>query len=78
MSDAGYDVVVAGGGHHAMIIAPYLARAGLSVLVLDLPAIAAAGHGLLTAGVEGLPAELLEPFELPRRRFVSLRHRRGA
>jgi phytoene dehydrogenase-like protein len=35
MSDARYDVVVAGGGHHATIIAPYLARAGLSVLVLE-------------------------------------------
>ncbi len=35
MSDARFDVVVAGGGHHAMIIAPYLARAGLSVLVLE-------------------------------------------
>jgi len=35
MSDAHYDAVVAGGGHHAMIIAPYLARAGLSVLVLE-------------------------------------------
>ena len=35
MSDERYDAVVAGGGHHAMIIAPYLARAGLSVLVLE-------------------------------------------
>ena len=35
MSDARYDAVVAGGGHHAMIIAPYLARAGLTVLVLE-------------------------------------------
>src|SRR6516225_5396293 len=35
MSDARYDAVVAGGGHHATIIAPYLARAGLSVLVLE-------------------------------------------
>jgi beta-carotene ketolase (CrtO type) len=35
MSDARYDVVVAGGGHHAMTIAPYLARSGLSVLVLE-------------------------------------------
>jgi len=30
-----YDVVVAGGGHHATIIAPYLARAGMSVIVLE-------------------------------------------
>ena len=35
MADARYDAVVAGGGHHATIIAPYLARAGLSVLVLE-------------------------------------------
>src|SRR5512135_3056183 len=35
MSDARYDAVIAGGGHHATIIAPYLARAGLSVLVLE-------------------------------------------
>ena len=35
MSDARYDAVVLGGGHHGTIIAPYLARAGLSVLVLE-------------------------------------------
>ncbi|MGZ4229717.1 MAG: phytoene desaturase family protein, partial [Solirubrobacteraceae bacterium] len=35
MADARYDAVVVGGGHHATIIAPYLARAGLSVLVLE-------------------------------------------
>jgi beta-carotene ketolase (CrtO type) len=35
MSDARYDAIVAGGGHHGMIIAPYLARAGMSVLVLE-------------------------------------------
>jgi beta-carotene ketolase (CrtO type) len=35
MSDARYDAVVAGGGHHGTIIAPYLARAGMSVLVLE-------------------------------------------
>ncbi len=35
MSDARYDAVVVGGGHHGTIIAPYLARAGLSVLVLE-------------------------------------------
>jgi phytoene dehydrogenase-like protein len=35
MADARYDAVVIGGGHHGTIIAPYLARAGLSVLVLE-------------------------------------------
>ena len=35
MSDARYDAVVAGGGHHGTIVACYLARAGLSVLVLE-------------------------------------------
>ena len=35
MSDDRYDAVVLGGGHHATIIAPYLARAGMSVLVLE-------------------------------------------
>lgn len=32
---ARYDAVVLGGGHHATIIAPYLARAGLSVAVFE-------------------------------------------
>jgi beta-carotene ketolase (CrtO type) len=35
MADARYDAVVVGGGHHGTIIAPYLARAGMSVLVLE-------------------------------------------
>jgi beta-carotene ketolase (CrtO type) len=35
VSDARYDAVVLGGGHHGTIIAPYLARAGMSVLVLE-------------------------------------------
>jgi beta-carotene ketolase (CrtO type) len=35
VSDAGYNAVILGGGHHGTIIAPYLARAGLSVLVLE-------------------------------------------
>lgn len=34
-ASARYDVVVLGGGHHATIIAPYLARAGLSVGVFE-------------------------------------------
>ncbi|HEY2600628.1 MAG TPA: NAD(P)/FAD-dependent oxidoreductase [Thermoleophilaceae bacterium] len=35
MSDARYDAVVLGGGHHSTIIACYLARAGMSVCVLE-------------------------------------------
>ncbi|MGZ3607261.1 MAG: NAD(P)-binding protein, partial [Syntrophales bacterium] len=36
MSDKVYDAVVIGGGHHATIIAPYLAKAGLKVAVFEL------------------------------------------
>ncbi len=35
MSDARYDAVIAGGGHHSTIVACYLARAGMSVCVLE-------------------------------------------
>ena len=35
MADKVYDAVVIGGGHHGTIIAPYLARAGLSVGVFE-------------------------------------------
>jgi phytoene dehydrogenase-like protein len=30
-----YDIVVAGGGHNGLVAAAYLAKAGLSVLVLE-------------------------------------------
>ena len=49
---ARYDAVVIGGGHHSTIIAPYLARAGLSVVVLEasgrLGGAAMSGRGPLT------------------------------
>lgn len=35
MSDSRYDAVIAGGGHHSTILACYLARAGMSVCVLE-------------------------------------------
>ncbi|HEY7630529.1 MAG TPA: NAD(P)/FAD-dependent oxidoreductase [Thermoleophilaceae bacterium] len=35
MSDARFDAVVLGGGHHSTIVACYLARAGMSVSVLE-------------------------------------------
>ena len=35
MSDARYDAVVLGGGHHGTIVACYLARAGMTVCVLE-------------------------------------------
>ncbi len=35
MADKSYDAVVIGGGHHATIIAPYLAKAGLTVGIFE-------------------------------------------
>ncbi len=35
MADKSYDVVIIGGGHHGTIIAPYLAKAGLTVGVFE-------------------------------------------
>ncbi len=47
-----YDAVIIGGGHHATIIAPYLARAGMSVAVFEggarLGGAAVSGHGPVT------------------------------
>jgi len=36
MADKSYDAIIIGGGHHGTIIAPYLAKAGLSVGVFEL------------------------------------------
>ncbi|RLB04640.1 MAG: hypothetical protein DRG83_04380, partial [Deltaproteobacteria bacterium] len=35
MADRSYDAVIIGGGHHATILAPYLAKAGMSVGVFE-------------------------------------------
>ena len=35
MADKTYDAIIIGGGHHGTIIAPYLAKAGLSVGVFE-------------------------------------------
>ncbi|MBW2120215.1 MAG: NAD(P)-binding protein, partial [Deltaproteobacteria bacterium] len=35
MADKVYDAVIIGGGHHGTIIAPYLAKAGLTVGVFE-------------------------------------------
>lgn len=52
-----YDVVVIGGGHNALVSAAYLARAGLSVLVLErLPQVG--GAAVSTQAFAGQPARL--------------------
>jgi len=40
-----HDVVIAGGGHHGLIAACYLAKAGLKVCIAERRAAAAAGLG---------------------------------
>ena len=35
MADKSYDAVIIGGGHHGTIIAPYLAKAGMTVGVFE-------------------------------------------
>ena len=35
MADKSYDAIIIGGGHHGTIIAPYLAKAGMTVGVFE-------------------------------------------
>ncbi len=55
--DARYDVVIVGGGHNGLVAAAYLARADLSVLVLErLPH--TGGAAVSTKAFSGMPARL--------------------
>ena len=35
MSDAAYDAIVVGGGHHGLIVACYLQRAGMKTAIFE-------------------------------------------
>ena len=57
MRDHRYDVAVVGGGHNALVAATYLARSGLSVVVLErLPH--TGGAAVSVTPFDGLPARL--------------------
>ena len=72
MPEAHYDAVVLGGGHHATIIACYLARTGLSVGVFERSASPRRGCEHERGACAGVPDEpllaldpLLRPSGLP-------------
>ncbi len=53
MADLRYDAVVLGGGHHGTIIAPYLARAGMSVGVFERAPRIGGGAGTVNGPAAG-------------------------
>jgi len=63
MADKSYDAIVIGGGHHGTTIAPYLAKAGLSVGVFErLDHLGAVQYPMMTRRAPGFSRQLLCPF----------------